>query len=186
MIFNKHSELEGLHSFLSPSSYHWVNYSEEKLAERYKTKMAAAKGTELHEFAAMAIRLGQRLKSNRTTIAQFVNDAIGYRMQPEQPLFYSSNAFGTTDAISFRRNLLRIHDLKSGVTPASMKQLEVYASLFCLEYRLRPGELDMELRIYQNNEIIVHNPDVDDITHIMDRIITFDKLIEKIKAEALS
>lgn len=184
MIFNKHLELEGRHAFLSASKYHWVNYSDAKLDATYRTQLAAAKGTELHEFAATAIKLNQKLKATRQTLNMFVNDAISYRMSPEQILYYSDNSFGTADAISFRRNLLRIHDLKTGVTPASMTQLEVYAALFCLEYRMRPGEIDMELRIYQNDEVIEHVPEVDFITHIMDRIITFDKQIQMIKAEA--
>lgn len=186
MIFNKHSDLAGRHAFLSPSGYHWVNYSDEKLDNTFRTRLAAMKGTELHEFAAQAIYLKQKLKSSKQTLNMFVNDAIGYRMNPEQMLYYSDNSFGTADAISFRRNLLRIHDLKTGVTPTSMTQLEVYAALFCLEYRVRPGEIDMELRIYQNDEVVTHFPETDNITHIMDRIISFDKRIQMIKVEALS
>ena len=41
----------------------------------------------------------------------------------------------------------------------------------------------MELRIYQNNEIVVHHPTADDILPIMDKIVTFDKIIEKLKME---
>lgn len=107
-------------------------------------------------------------------------------MRSEQVLYYSENAFGTADTISFRRNLLRIHDLKTGVTPASMKQLEVYASLFCLEYGYKPADIDIELRIYQNDEVLIHNPELDSIVHIMDKIITFDKRIDMLKMEALS
>ena len=113
----------------------------------------------------------------------YVNDAIGFKMKPEQVLYYSDNCFGTADAIMFRNNLLRIHDLKTGVTRAHMEQLEIYAALFCLEYNKKPSDIDMELRIYQNNEIIVHNPTVEDILPIMDKIITFDKLIDRMKIE---
>jgi hypothetical protein len=113
----------------------------------------------------------------------YVNDAIGFRMTPEQPLFYSENCFGTADAICFRNKLLRIHDYKSGVTPARMEQLEIYAALFCLEYRVKPSDIDIELRIYQLDEILHHKPTAEDIVPIMDKIITFDKLITKIKAE---
>jgi hypothetical protein len=113
----------------------------------------------------------------------YVNDAIGFRMTPEQPLFYSKNCFGTADAISFRKNLLRIHDLKTGVTPASMHQLEIYAALFCLEYSVNPKDISIELRIYQSNEIYIHNPDAEDILEIMDKIAKFDKAIEDVKAE---
>ena len=113
----------------------------------------------------------------------YVNDAIGFKMTPEQVLFYSENCFGTTDAISFRNNFLRIHDLKTGVTPAHMEQLMIYAALFCLEYRIKPSEIDIELRIYQSDEIIVFNPTAEDIVPIMDRVVTSDKIISKIKQE---
>jgi hypothetical protein len=113
----------------------------------------------------------------------YVNDAIGYQMIPEQPLFFSENCFGTADAISFKNGLLRIHDLKTGVTPAHMEQLKIYAALFCLEYNVKPGEIDTELRIYQFDDVDICEPAVDEILPIMDKIITFDKLINKIKTE---
>lgn len=186
MNFNSHSELEGRHAFLSASKYHWINYDEEKLARVYFTQLAAQKGTELHEFAFQAIRLGQKLQASKKTLNRYVNDAIGYRMIPEQVLFYSRNAFGTADAISFRKGQLRIHDLKTGVSPTSFHQLEVYTAFFCLEYRMKPAEIDIELRIYQNDDVQVFTPEVDQITHIMDRIITFDKRIEMIREEIVA
>lgn len=186
MNFNSHSELEGRHAFLSASKYHWINYDEEKLSRVYFTQLAAQKGTELHEFAFQAIRLGQKLQASKKTLNRYVNDAIGYRMTPEQVLCYSRNAFGTADAISFRKGLLRIHDLKTGVSPTSFHQLEVYTAFFCLEYRMKPAEIDIELRIYQNDDVQVFTPEVDQITHIMDRIITFDKRIEMIREEVVA
>ena len=113
----------------------------------------------------------------------YVNDAIGFKMTPEQILYYSDNCFGTADAILFRNNFFRIHDLKTGKIPAHMEQLEIYAALFCLEYKVKPGDIEMELRIYQNNEILYHNPTAEDIVPIMDRIITFDKVIKKIREQ---
>lgn len=186
MNFNTHSDLVGKHAFLSASKYHWVNYSDEKLDNTYKTALAVQKGTELHDFAYRAINLGIKLPRTKKTLNMYVNDAIGYRMTPEQVLFYSVNCFGTADSIAFRNGLLRIHDLKTGVTATSMKQLEVYAAMFCLEYGEKPSQIDMELRIYQNDEVLEYSPDYDDITHIMDKIISFDKRIERLKAEALS
>lgn len=186
MIFNTHSNLVGQHAFLSASKYHWINYDEEKLARVFTAAMAAMRGTELHSFASEAIRLGIKLPRTTQTLNQYVNDALGFRMTPEQVLYYSDNCYGTADAIAFRKNKLRIHDLKTGVTPTSMKQLEVYAALFCLEYRVRPGEIETELRIYQSDEVKVHTPNVDDIGHIMDRIITFDKHINVLRMEAQS
>lgn len=183
MNFNKHLNLEGQHAFLGASKYHWINYDEVKVADVYSKYLAAQKGTVLHEFAAQCIRLGQKLPKSRKTLNMYVNDAIGFRMTVEQVLFYSENCFGTTDAISFRNNLLRIHDYKSGVTPARMEQLEIYAALFCLEYKIKPSDIDMELRIYQSDEILIHKPTPEDLVPIMDKIITFDKLITKIRAE---
>lgn len=183
MNFKKHSSLEGKHAFLGASKYHWINYDDEKLIESYSKFQATLNGTILHDFACQCITLGQKLPKSQKTLNMYVNDAIGFKMKPEQVLYYSDNCFGTADAIVFRNNLLRIHDLKTGVTRAHMEQLEIYAALFCLEYNKKPSDIDMELRIYQNNEIIVHNPTVEDILPIMDKIITFDKLIDRMKIE---
>lgn len=183
MNFKKHSDLEGRHAFLSASKYHWINYDEEKLSDTYLKYLATQRGTELHAFACQCIRLGVKLPRTRKTLNMYVNDAIGYKMTPEQPLYYSENCFGTADAISFNKNLLRIHDLKTGVSPTSMHQLEIYAALFCLEYRKQPQDIDMELRIYQSGEVYVHEPPSDDILEIMDKIILFDKRIEEIEME---
>jgi hypothetical protein len=183
MNFNKHSNLEGQHAFLGASKYHWINYDEVKVAESYSKFLATQKGTVIHDFAAQCIRLGQKLPKSQKTLNMYVNDAIGFRMIPEQVLYYSENCFGTADSIIFRKGMLRIHDLKTGVIPAHMEQLEIYAALFCLEYNKRPSDIDMELRLYQSNEILVHNPTSEDIVPIMDKIITFDKVISKIRAE---
>lgn len=185
MNFNKHSDLEGQHAFLGASKYHWIRYSEEKVAESYSKFLATQKGTTLHDFACRCIQLGQKLPKSRKTLNMYVNDAIGYRMTPEQILYYSENCFGTADSISFRKGLLRIHDLKTGVTPAHMEQLEIYAALFCLEYKIRPADIEMELRIYQNDEVLYYEPTVEDIVPIIDKIISFDKIISKIKAEGV-
>lgn len=183
MNFNNHSVLEGQHAFLGASKYHWINYDESKVAESYAKFLATQKGTVLHEFAAQCIRLGQKLPKSQKTLNMYVNDAIGFKMVPEQILFYSENCFGTADAISFRNNLLRIHDLKTGVIPAHMEQLMIYAALFCLEYKVKPSDIEIELRLYQNSEVSVHNPSVEEIVPIMDKIITFDKVIKRIKEQ---
>lgn len=181
MNFNAHSNLVGQHAFLGASKYHWINYTDDKVAESYLKFLAVQKGTILHEFAAQCITLGQKLPKSRKTLNMYVNDAIGFKMTPEQILYYSENCFGTADAISFRDSFLRIHDLKTGAIPAKMEQLKIYAALFCLEYRIKPGEIGMELRIYQNDEVVYHEPTADEIAPIMDRIITSDRIISKIK-----
>ena len=187
MNWNNHSRLQGSHSFLSASQYHWLNYDNEKLISVYRNKLAVLRGTALHELASNLIKLKVKLPNTQKTLNMFVNDAIGFGMQSEQILYFSDNAFGTADAIYFGKQrgtdrlILRVHDLKTGEMPAHMEQLLVYAAYFCLEYHVRPGEIDMECRIYQNNDIVYYNPTAEDIGPIMDKIITFDKLIEELK-----
>lgn len=183
MNFNNHSMLEGKHAFLGASKYHWINYDANKVADSYSKFLAVQRGTELHDFAAQCIKLGQKLPKSKKTLNMYVNDAIGFKMTPEQVLYYSENCFGTADSISFRNGLLRIHDLKSGVIPAHMEQLMIYAALFCLEYKVKPSEIDMELRLYQSDNVLYHNPTAEDIVPIIDKIISFDKIITNIKLE---
>ena len=71
MKFNRHSNLEGMHAFLGASKYHWINYSDEKVAEAYKNFLAAQRGTEIHEFAATCIRLKQKLPRIRKTLNMY-------------------------------------------------------------------------------------------------------------------
>ena len=183
MNFNTQSNLAGQHAFLGASKYHWINYDPEKLAESYSNFLAVQKGTVLHAFAAQCIELKQKLPKSSKTLNMYVNDAIGFRMIPEQVLYFSDNCFGTADAIVFRDGMLRIHDLKTGATPAHMEQLIVYAALFCLEYNMKPSDIEMELRIYQNDDVIGFIPSAEDIVPVMDKIITFDKIIDDIKSQ---
>lgn len=183
MQFIRHKNLEGLHAPFSPSQSSWLRYDDEKALEVYDNKKAAERGTLLHAWAKDTIDLGIKQPRSKQTLYAYVNDAIGFKMETEVVLFYSERFFGTADAISFRkvdgRDFLRIHDLKTGKTAVHMEQLEIYAALFCLEYKVRPGDIDMELRIYQNDEILYHIPSADDIAHIMDRIAHLNKLLEK-------
>lgn len=181
MNFNRHSNLEGSHAFLSASKYHWVNYDEAKLEDAFSKYLATQLGTRKHDLAKELILLNQKLPKTCATLNMYVNDAIGFKMTPEQPLYYSDNCFGTTDAISFRKNLLRIHDLKTGITPTSFKQLEIYTALFCLEYDVTPNEIEIELRIYQNDMVTTHIPTPEDILYIMEKIKVFDRKIEALK-----
>lgn len=183
MRFAKHYNLEGQHAFLGASKYHWIKYSDDKIAESYLSFLSVQKGTRLHELASELIKLGIKLPKTHKTLNLFVNDAIGYKMESEQVLYYSPNCFGTADAISFRNNLLRIHDLKTGKIPAHFEQLQIYAALFCLEYDMKPSNINIELRIYQNDDVLVMEPEADDIVPIMDKIITADKIISKLISE---
>lgn len=182
MIFNRHSGLsDRQHAFLSPSSPHWLNYDDGKLESRFFASLQARRGTALHKLAHDAIRLGVKLSRANQALSTYVNDALQYRMNCEQTLFYSDNCFGHADTISFRRGKLRIHDLKTGIVHTSVKQLEVYAAIFCLEYGVDPFEIEIELRIYQRDEIRIYEPPPDLIANIMEIIIDFDQQIEKIK-----
>lgn len=183
MDFNKHSTLTGQHAFLGASSYHWINYTDQKLEARWIASRAAVRGTQLHEYAHNAIKLGIKQARSNKSLNMYVNDAIAYKMISEQMLYYSDNAFGTADTISFRKGILRIHDLKTGITPASYHQLEVYAALFCLEYSIDPYSIVMEFRIYQNDDVQIYDGDPDVITQIMDTIVDFDLKIEAMKEE---
>ena len=179
MLFNRHKHLEGLHAPFSASQYHWLRYDDDKAIERYRAKQAAEMGTRLHAWAKETIDLGIKQPRSNKTLYAYVNDAIGFKMSTEVVLYYSDLFFGTADAICFRDGVLRIHDLKTGKEPASIEQLYVYAAYFCLEYRIKPGDIKFELRIYQNDKVLYDNPTAEDIVPIMDKIVHINKLIEK-------
>lgn len=184
MRWNSHTKevVPGSHAFLSPSAYHWLRYDQDKILDVYANHLAAIRGTQLHAFAAQCILLGQKLPRRNLTLNMYVNDAIGYRMQPEQVLYYSPNCYGTADAISFRDNFLRVHDLKTGVSEASFDQLLIYSALFCLEYDIRPASFKgCEARIYQNDDVRIESFDATDIVPVMDKIVWFDNLITEFK-----
>lgn len=181
MNWNKHSALINTHAFLSASQYHWLNYDEEKLKQSYLSHSAAKRGTELHALAAEMIRLQVKARDNKTAFNRYVNDGIGFNMRPEQVLYYSEFCYGTADTISFRDDFLRIHDLKTGRYPAKMEQLYIYASIFCLEYNVKPGDIQIETRIYQSNDVKIENPTADIIAPIMSKIKTFDRIIRKMQ-----
>lgn len=185
MLFNNHYKLNGLHAIFPASQSSWLRYDDAKALEVYSNRKAAERGTKLHEWAKTTIDLGIKQPKSKKTIYQYVNDAIGFKMDTEVVLFYSERFFGTADAISFRNNVLRIHDLKTGKSPVHMEQLMVYAALFCLEYNYKPHQIEIELRIYQNDEILYHKPEVDEIVPIMDKIIHLDKLFKKMEEEAM-
>lgn len=179
MNFNEHWNLEGKHAFLSPSSPYWLNYDRDKLISVWRNTQAKQRGTELHTFAADAIKYGVKLSHSRRTLNRYVNDAIGFGLNPERILYYSDRCFGTADAIDFQNGLLRIHDLKTGAHPASFKQLEVYAALFCLEYGIDPTQIDICLRIYQNDEIFEEIPEHELIEDRIAKIVESDAILSE-------
>lgn len=189
--FRDHWKLAGKHAFMSPSSYHWLNYDEDKLRNRFKTSMEAALGTRKHELAKELIEMGIKLPDNGTTLNSYVNDCIGYRMQCEVMLYYSDNCFGTADAIDFRMNprtrvmRLRVFDLKNGSTKASEKQLWVYIALFCLEYEIDINEIEVDARIYQNDLIHTFEIEPEIILEVMAKIKRDDDIINDARLEVL-
>ncbi len=181
MDFNSHSDISGKHAFLSPSSPHWLNYDEQKVEARYYSYSASVRGTNLHKLAQNSIELGVHLDPRHGALAAYVADAIAYRMHCEVPLVYSPNAFGHADTLSFWDYFLRIHDLKTGITPSKPTQLEVYGALFCLEYGHSPFDIQIETRIYQGDEATVFEPPPERIQGIMETIVKHDKQIEALK-----
>ena len=194
MIFNKHLNLEGKHALLGGSKYHWINdISKEDKLKRIRSFYISDLGTALHEVAQKRIKYGFKLSRNdkkaviidilEAGVPELVLSTVDFDAVFEKILYYSDFCFGTADTIAFRDNFLRIHDLKTGLMPAHIEQLEIYASLFCLEYKIKPVDIQMELRIYQNNEVLIHNPEVDEIVPIMDQIIAYNKFILKNQKE---
>lgn len=182
MNFNAHSNLDGRHAVLSPSNYYWLKYDDDKLYTTYLNMLAKEHGTELHDFAAQCIRLNQKLPKSTKTLNRYVNDAIGFKMTPEQALYYSPNCFGHADTICYRDDILRIHDYKSGQVPAHMEQLRIYAALFCLEYGITPFDIsEINLRIYQSDDVVYELADPNEISEIMDIIVKFDTIINNLK-----
>ena len=183
MKFNNHHNLEGLHAPFAASQSHWLRYDDDKVIEIYQNKKAAIMGSKYHAWAKETIDLGIKQPRSKKTIYAYVNDAIGYKMDTEVVLFYSPRFFGTADSICFRNGTLRIHDLKTGVTKVHMEQLMIYAALFCLEYKIKPSDIEIELRIYQSDEVLYHNPTAESISSIMDRIVYLDKMLERLDCE---
>lgn len=187
MLSNQHSHLAGSHATLSASNNAWTNYDLEKLEATYRAKLAAARGTELHELAANCIRLGVHLEDTGQTLNTYVNDAIGFRMRPEQVLFWNMDAYGTADTISDHDLYLRIHDLKTGLNEVNVRQLEVYAALYCLQERVNPLDEDklkgIELRIYQNDDVKIFEGDRLTIMQLMEHIKICTQRIAELRAE---
>lgn len=183
MNWNSHYNLEGTHASFGASQHAWLNYSDDKAIDYLNNKRATAQGTRLHEWAAQTIdicqQFGMKMPKTNRTIYNYINDAVGHRMDTEVLLYYSDYFYGTADAISFRDNKLRIHDLKTGKIPAHIEQLEIYAALFCLEYHIKPAEIDIELRLYQNDDVVIAHPQVDDIVPIMDKIVHLTKILRE-------
>lgn len=117
--------------------------------------------------------------------SNYVNDAIDYGLDPEIQLYFSDWNAGTTDAIGYdeKNKILRIHDLKTGTTPAKFTQLENYAALYFLIYgrfnQISPTDTKVELRIYQDGEIHEEYPTAESILSLMDSIIFHSQVVSE-------
>lgn len=205
MIWNNHKELEGKHAFMGASNYHWVNYDDRTFEARYYSQFSQIIGTTIHQLAHDCIVSRTKLNKHDIHLVQmalykafvprdaydpslildnlmaFVNDAIGFHMSSEILLYYNAFCFGTTDAIGYyeKEKILRIHDYKNGVVAADIRQLYIYSALFCLEYKVNPRSLNLiELRIYQNLEVLIDRPTGDVIQEYMDKIQNRTELIK--------
>ena len=173
-----------LHSFASGNIKAYESYDEENLDDVRKGFRNYVRGRyplDQDKTASLACMFLDNMRyvpeESWLSVAQFINDGCQYKMNSEQPLWYSDNAFGTTDAISFYRNKLRIHDLKTGDTPAKLMQLNIYAALFCLEYHKQPDQIKIELAIYQFGNVTKESPDPKDIRDLMDLIVEDDRVL---------
>lgn len=59
----------------------------------------------------------------------------------------------------------------------------IYAALFLLCYPEIPLKMvkKIELRIYQNNEVLIEMPEIDEILPVMDRIQRCSKILEELE-----
>jgi hypothetical protein len=183
MDWKTYSHLSNTHSFLSPSKHYWLNYDNEKLIETFRNHKRAALGTRLHSLAAELITLARIQPQTSEAFNSFVNDAIGFGMKAEVLLYYSPRCYGTADAISYQKGVLRVHDLKTGlnpVSPGAIKQPLIYAALFCLDYTVDPSDMDLvNLRIYQNEEVMEYEPSRQELERVVKRIIDADRILQK-------
>lgn len=225
ITLHDHSNLDGKHALFAPSQSSWLRYDPEKIAERVRNQYRTTLGTEIHEFAAAEIELGNKYKSTRELIKSlqtymyskykylsdnltvssyakklisnlkllpkevyeavrfYINDGVGYKMDIEQCVFYSDHIFGHADTLLYKDNLLRIHDLKTGAHIADIDQLKVYAALFCLEYELKPSNMQFELRLYQWDGVTIINPEPDEIREITDIIVSVENIAARTEKE---
>ena len=209
MIWKDYSNLKNTHAFCGASKNSWRNYTVDKLIEAKIASYATTIGTLLHEYASKNIKKHFKMaKTDKRDVLRYlivennippnavdidrlypnlmnyVNDCIGYRMESEVTLRYSDDFYGTTDAISWENNELKIFDLKTGVNHVSFTQLENYAAFFCLDYNVKPSQIKhLEFRIYQNGDIILAEPDSSIIFPIISQIVNFDKELVAFKGD---
>lgn len=213
MILNQHLELEGKHAVFGGSNWRWINYeNDEDFIRALISRQATEIGTGVHSYARKHISRGFKVGNTKDAkndlllylledcgipeyaidisslfdnMRNYINDAVGFHMTPEVPIKFADNVFGTADALIFSDGTLRIHDLKTGYTPAHMEQLMIYAAFYCLEYRVKPMDISYVLRIYQNNEIWEEVPDPMDIQRITKQAARANSITLKLSGKAV-
>lgn len=185
MKWNIHNNLEGKHAFMSPSGYSWLNYTPEKICTVWNNQQQKTRGTILHEMASTMIKTRTKAAPLKKALNMFVNDSIGFNMSSEILLYYSDNCFGTADSIRYDgdEKKLMIFDLKTGVSKPSFSQLDIYAALFCLEYKINPKKLEIVERIYQGNGYTESFPEGSLIKSIMTKIVELDETLTDYRIE---
>lgn len=210
MIWKDYSRLKNTHAFCGGSNYRWRNYDLEKLEQARISSFAAPIGTALHEYAAENIRHKIKVQKNDKhglaryliiekkippkalvnlgeqflNLYNYVNDCIDFNLDPEVTLYFSEHCYGFADAISWQDGVLQISDLKTGTSPASFMQLENYACFFCLDYKIKPKEINKIIfRLYQCGEITVAEPPSDILVPIIDQLIEFNRYLNWFSSE---
>lgn len=177
------------HAFLSPSKFHWIRYDKEKLIKAYYNWRNVQNGTKLHALAETLILARHEQKRDGTTFNTYVNDAIKYKMEPEKLLWYSENLFGHADALMFkppigsRKGILRIHDLKTGIIPAHFDQLIIYAAIYCVTNNVDTDSIDIELRIYQNDDVQIYEPTCEEMNEYISSMVEADNIVNELRMQ---
>ena len=111
----------------------------------------------------------------RVPMATFGGDLMG------EAIDFAIQEMRNAIAFNDKDNFLRIHDLKTGAAPAHMEQLFIYDALFCMEYHVKPKDILIENRIYQNDDVLIETPTADIIDPIIEKIKEFDKIIADLR-----
>lgn len=204
MIWKDSSKYKDTHALCGGSKYSWRNYEDDDYIRAKINSYSATIGTLLHAYACKDIQKHWKIRKSDKydvlrylivennippyainidflfpNLMQYVNDCIGFRMDPEVFLHYTDNEDfgGWADAISWESGCLKIFDLKTGVKPITeFTQLESYAAFFCLDYNVKPSDIrEIEFRIYQGGDILIGKPDSSILYPIINKIISLSK-----------
>ena len=71
--------------------------------------------------------------------------------------------------------------LRTKHEPEHMEQLFIYDALFCLKRGIKPCDIQIENRIYQNDKVLIANPTCEDIDPIIEKIKELDRVVREVK-----